>query len=157
MRNNPQEYAKKVENHLKYLVRRNNDVLYEHGGYTVLMDKGEESFKRCIEYLYNAKALEKFKSTDTVRIVVPDKLDLQDKPDELIKEIREKFPEKKIEFNFVFILPKPEMIVILMLLDDKGKNCSIRDNLLNEAFLYLGISVKKSKGKEFCLYLTFSD
>jgi hypothetical protein len=157
MRNNPKEYAKTVENHMQFLRTRDNQFYYDNLDYKVPLPKGADAFINCIDILKSLVTLKRFNYSDEIKVICPDKADDQLKPEELTNEIKEKYPQKKIEFNSEFVFPKPEAIVVLLLVH-KGMNPSTkRSNLLNENFVNLGISLKKAKGKEFCLYLTFSD
>ena len=158
MRNNPKEYARTLENHIQYIVHKDNQTYYENHEYKVPLYKGEAAFQQCIDILRNTIALKRFEYTELVRVVCCDKLEDQDKVDDLVKEIKSKFPERKIELNHEFVYAKPEIITVMLLVDDNPRQIhSKRNNLLNEDFRNLGISIKKSKGKQFCLYLTFSD
>jgi hypothetical protein len=158
MRNNPKEYARTLENHIQYIVHKDNQIYYENNDYKVPLYKGEAEFQHCIDILRNTIALKRFEYTELVRVVCCDKLEEQDKVDDLVKDIKSKFPERKIEFSHEFVYAKPEMITVMLLVDDNPRqNHSKRNNLLNEDFKNLGISIKKAKGKQFCLYLTFSD
>jgi len=157
MRNNPKEYARNVGNHLQYVINRDNQILYEKDGYEMPMYHGEDAIRECIRILQNTKPLRSFEYVEDFRIVCPDKINDQSNYEEPLEKLKEKFPMKTIEFNYDLALPKPETILCLQLIDDFNEQFGKRrNNLLNEDFTKLGISVKKSKGKKVCVYLTFS-
>jgi len=159
MRNNPKEYAKIVENHMQYIFTIDNQKIYEHGEYKVMLRKGEEAFRTCIDILSKTKTMKSFEFVEDVKLVCPDKIDDQPYYEEPLERLREKFDNiRRIEFNYDIGYPKPEIINVLQLVDDNNThNGRRRNNLLNEDFKHIGISIKKSKGKQFCIYLTFSN
>lgn len=160
MRNNPKEYAKIVENHIQYIkVNENHQKTYENGEYVTMLRKGEEAFRNCIDVLQKTKTLRGFNFDENCRLVCPDKIDDQAYYEEPFERLKSHYEDtKKIEFNFDIGYPKPEIITVLQLVDDNNThNGRRRDNLLNPDFKNIGISIKKSKGKQFCIYLTFSN
>jgi len=129
----------------------------KNGEYKHTLAKGAEAFKSVIEVLKNMKPLKGFEPSDDIKVICPDKIDEQPKFEEHLEQLRIRHPEKKIEFNYDLVLAKPEIITVLQLVDDEVNNVhSRRSNLLSEEFEFLGLSIKKSKGKKFSVYLTFS-
>jgi len=160
MRNNPKEYAKVVESHIQYIkYTEDSKKVYENGDYKMSLVKGEEAFRNCIDILSKTNPLKTFEFSDEIRIICPDKIDEQSLYyQDQLDNLREKHSEKKIEFNFDIAFPKPEIITVLQLVDDNNSHKgNRRANLLNENFRNVGISIKKSRGKTFCVYMTFSN
>ena len=154
-RNNPKEFAKTIENHIKYITCNNDKFVYENGEFKIPLRKGVEQFKNCINILNNTQPLISLNLIENVKIICPDKLDEQHQFETLLEELEVKYPQKNIAFNYDCYFPKPEIILILQFVDDNG---SKRNNILSRVYRNIGISVKKAaKWNFFSIYMTFSD
>jgi len=122
-----------------------------------VLTKGEESFKACVEVIKYKNAMIQLQLTNEIRIEVPDEVEKQvTSHGQLLKEIKASNPKKIVESNLDINELNHEAIVVLQLVDDTKTNGKRRNNIINENFKNLGVSVKKNK-KAYAIYLTFSN
>jgi len=159
VRTAPSSYAQKITNHLAHI--KPNDkgkMTYEHGGAKISLANGEEGVKAFAETLLKTSPLGNFTLIEDGKAELPD----TEEAKELLagvtaaKEgLRKSRPDKKYECFFHAGQPDAEAVVVFQLVDD-GK-AGKRNIILDPKFNKVGISLKKGKGKNFYLYLTFTD
>ena len=157
-RKNPQEYAEKIRSHIAYIKTDKDKLIYHNGDIKVSLNKGLEAFNNCIDTLLNCQALSSLQLNEEIKLEVPDDPEIQSKMfNKLQALLKPQYPGKKIGCNHDIAAPNPEVIVVLQLVDDNKSNGLRRNNLLDNAFEHLGVSIKKAKTKHYAIYLTFSD
>lgn len=157
LRTNPQGYAAKIQDHTKYITYKDGKFIYENGDMRFSLLKGHLAFSECIDYLNRCEKLPNMFLTETYRVDVPERLEDQMKFKTGLETLRKQFPEKNIELNIDITYLIPELIVTLQLVDDNKSNGRRRNNLLSPNYIYLGITLQRSKGRHFTVYLTFSN
>jgi len=158
-RGNPKQYAEKIRTHMAYIKKDKDKLIYQNGEVKTVLNKGQDAFNSCVDILLNLSPLaNSLELSDDVKIEVPDDVELQTKSfNSLQTQFKAKYPGKKLGFNLDLGAPNPEALVVMQLVDDNKNNGLRRNNILDNGFRHLGVSIKKGKAKHYAIYLTFSD
>ena len=159
MRACPEDYSRIIWNHFQFLVLEDSHYYYKNGNISIALNVNEIDFRNCVNRLKITKPLNRLDYDEEIRVVCPDKISNQANYKCYVVELRRNNINRNIGFNFDMALPITQLVVVLQLVDDCNHNGlgSKRNNLLSQEFTKVGISIKKSKDKLFCIYLTFSD
>ena len=159
IRQNPQEYAKIIEDSIKNIVietkgETNNKKIIYKDIIKVELNRGEDAFLEASELLQNMLPLPPLEFREDICINLSD-LDGHEKDSEYIKEILSKNGHIKVFFREMVKIP--EVSALLMIVDDnKGKNKGKkRKALLNDNLKYIGVTCNFI-GKTFMAYFSFS-
>jgi len=156
-RSDPKAYVQKILAHSKYIKKKDDKLIYDNADIKQVLTKGEESFKACVEVIKYKNAMSQLQLTNEIRIEVPEEVEKQvTSHGPLLKEIKAANPKKIVESNLDINELNHEAIVVLQLVDDTKTNGKRRNNIINENFKNLGVSVKKNK-KAYAIYFTFSN
>ena len=159
IRQNPQEYAKIIEDSIKNIIIETNGetnkkkIIYKDI-IKVELNRGEDAFMEAAEILQNMLPLPPLEFREDICIDLSD-LDGQKKDSKYIKEILSKNGHIKVFFREMVKIP--EVSALLMIVDDnKGKNKGKkRKALLNDNLKYIGVTCNFI-GKTFMAYFSFS-
>ena len=159
IRQNPQEYAKIIENSIKNIIIETKEdtnkkrIIYKDI-IKVELNRGEDAFMEASELLQNMLPLPPLEFREDICINLSD-LDGHEKDSEYIKEILSKNGHIKVFFREMVKIP--EVSALLMIVDDnKGKNKGKkRKALLNDNLKYIGVTCNFI-GKTFMAYFSFS-
>jgi len=161
VRNAPAAYAQKITSHIAHI--KPNDkgkMCYEHGGAKITLANGEEGVKAFAETLLKTSPLGHFTLIEDGKAELPD--DIEDQKAVITgvnaarDALRKAHPERKIECFFHAGHPDAEAVTVFQLVDDS--KVAKRNAILDSKFNKVGISLKKApKGKNYYMYLTFTD
>ena len=156
-RSNPSEYAEKIRSHKQFIKLVKEKLAYENGEAKQSLVKGEEAFESCIQIIQEKSSLPDLVLSDDITLEIPDDVETQIQAfSTLLKELKAKNKGSQVEGNIDINHFNAEAITVLQLVDDTKTNGKRRNNLMNENFKKIGISIKKAKSK-YMIYLTFSN
>ena len=162
IRNNPREYADIIEDSIQNIIKEDNNdptkpkIIYKEIVKVALI-KGEEAFREAAHELRNMNPLPPLEFKKEICIPLPDNEE-QFKDSNYLKEKVKEILSKNIRINVFYkeLVKIPEISVLLMIVDDNGKNAGKkRRALLNKNFKYIGVSFRFI-GKHFISYFAFS-
>lgn len=134
-----------------YFIKENECKVELKQGKQAFIDSSEELIKL-------DSTLCPLRLNQKLSIEIPDDRELWCNKDYLEREIQKKFDSLDFEyigFHFDFGIVNPLISVILQVVDDNNLNFQRRNNILNENFKYLGISIRKINNSA-CTYFTFA-
>ena len=162
IRQDPVAYADEVIDSMKNIVEDNNKndptknkIIYKKK-VKVALTKGKQAFLEAAEDLRNTEPLPPLEFVPEICIPLPeDEIDMKD-PNFLKKRVMELKNEGiKIDIFYKDLVKVPEVSVLLMIVDDSGKNAGKkRMTLLDKDIKYIGVN-SKFVGKTFIAYLSF--
>ncbi len=162
IRQDPVAYADEVIDSMKNIVEDNNKndptknkIIYKKK-VKVALTKGKQAFLEAAEDLRNSEPLPPLEFVPEICIPLPeDEIDMKD-PNFLKKRVMELKNEGiKIDIFYKDLVKVPEVSVLLMIVDDSGKNAGKkRMTLLDKDIKYIGVN-SKFVGKTFIAYLSF--
>ena len=162
IRQDPVAYADEVIDSMKNIVEDNNKndptknkIIYKKK-VKVALTKGKQVFLEAAEDLRNTEPLPPLEFVPEICIPLPeDEIDMKD-PNFLKKRVMELKNEGiKIDIFYKDLVKVPEVSVLLMIVDDSGKNAGKkRMTLLDKDIKYIGVN-SKFVGKTFIAYLSF--
>ena len=159
IRQNPQKYAKIIEDSIKNIIietkgdTNKKRIIYKDI-IKVELNRGESAFIEAAELLQNMPPMSPLEVREDLCIDLSD-FDGQEKDSKYIKEILSKNGQIKVFFREMVKIP--EVSALLMIVDDnKGKNKGKkRKALLNNKLKYIGVTYNFI-GKNFVAYFSFS-
>jgi len=122
------------------------EYIYQREGEPkMILNKGKESFLRCIDVLHNTKKLKPLIYKKELSIPIPDDKEIWSDHDYLTRLYNDKIHEfqsvKESSLHYFIGIPNPEIALVLQLVDDvddfskfKGKR---QKNLLSNKFKYI--------------------
>lgn len=163
IRQNPKVYADVIEDSIKNIILEDNNkdpakpkLIYKEK-VKVALTRGEQAFREAAQELRNMSPIPPLEFKEEMCIPLPDnEKDFKDS-----NYLRNKVKEilaKNVRINVFFkeMVKIPQVSVLLMVVDDNGKNSGKkRRAILNENFKYIGITYKFI-GKTFISYFSFS-
>ena len=162
IRQDPVAYADEVIDSMKNIVEDNNKndptknkIIYKKK-VKVALTKGKQAFLEAAEDLRNTEPLPPLEFVPEICIPLPeDEIDMKD-PNFLKKRVMELKNEGiKIDIFYKDLVKVPEVSVLLMIVDDSGKNAGKkRMTLLDKDIKSIGVN-SKFVGKTFIAYLSF--
>ena len=162
IRQDPVAYADEVIDSMKNIVEDNNKndptknkIIYKKK-VKVALTKGKQAFLEAAEDLRNTEPLPPLEFVPEICIPLPeDEIDMKD-PNFLKKRVMELKNEGiKIDIFYKDLVKVPEVSVLLMIVDDSGKNAGKkRMTLLDKDIKCIGVN-SKFVGKTFIAYLSF--
>ena len=162
IRQDPVAYADEVIDSMKNIVEDNNKndptknkIIYKKK-VKVALTKGKQAFLEAAEDLRNTEPLPPLEFVPEICIPLPeDEIDMKD-PNFLKKRVMELKNEGiKIDIFYKDLVKVPEVSVLLMIVEDSGKNAGKkRMTLLDKDIKYIGVN-SKFVGKTFIAYLSF--
>ena len=163
IRQNPKEYADVIEDSIKNITEEDNDkdptkpkLIYKQK-VKVALTKGEKAFKEAAQELRNMKPMPPLEFREDMCIPLPDNEEKFKDSNYLRDKVKE-ILSKNIHINVFFkeMVKLPQVSVLLMIVDDNGKNSGKkRKAILNENFRYIGVTYRFI-GKTFISYFAFS-
>ena len=163
IRQNPKVYADVIEDSIKNIILEDNNkdpakpkLIYKEK-VKVALTRGEQAFLEAAQELRNMSPIPPLEFKEEMCIPLPDnEKDFKDS-----NYLRNKVKEilaKNVRINVFFkeMVKIPQVSVLLMIVDDNGKNSGKkRRAILNENFKYIGITYRFI-GKTFISYFSFS-
>ncbi len=163
IRQNPKVYADVIEDSIKNIILEDNNkdpakpkLIYKEK-VKVALTRGEQAFREAAQELRNMSPIPPLEFKEEMCIPLPDnEKDFKDS-----NYLRNKVKEilaKNVRINVFFkeMVKIPQVSVLLMVVDDNGKNSGKkRRAILNENFKYIGITYRFI-GKTFISYFSFS-
>ena len=163
IRQDPVAYADEVIDSMKNIVEDNNKndptknkIIYKKK-VKVALTKGKQAFLEAAEDLRNTEPLPPLEFVPEICIPLPeDEIDMKD-PNFLKKRVMELKNEGiKIDIFYKDLVKVPEVSVLLMIVDDSGKNAGKkRMTLLDKDIKYIGVN-SNFIGKNFIAFLSFA-
>ena len=163
IRQNPKEYADVIEDSIKNITEEDNDkdptkpkLIYKQK-VKVALTMGEKAFKEAAQELRNMKPMPPLEFREDMCIPLPDNEEKFKDSNYLRDKVKE-ILSKNIHINVFFkeMVKLPQVSVLLMIVDDNGKNSGKkRKAILNENFRYIGVTYRFI-GKTFISYFAFS-
>ncbi len=160
VRENPQEFATKILDSIVHIRVEDGKTIFDADGTKVGLVSGEEAFRAAAQRLLDVSPAGPLEFREDLVIQVPE--DSKEwKNNTLISQLLAK---KKSEngskypdctFNMDLGVSDAETSLLLQIVDDSPFKGKRRENLLNPANRYFGISYLKQKSK-FCCYVTFA-
>ncbi len=123
-----------------------------------MLQKGENAFTDCIEYLEACKPMEPLELNDNIIIKVPkdnklhDKSIMDEKKNELVATNSFNFIALHYDNGYI----NAEISALLQIVDDNNSLAQRRKNIFNKDYKYLGVSVNKIKPGRYISYFSFA-
>ena len=169
IREDPSSYAKTVEESIQYINEAKEIVKDKKTGeekeiikitfkkkLKVALTRGEIAFKEVANYLREIKPVQPLIFNEDILIPLPDTIDQMKDPNFLKNQAEEKKKNSNLEIYFKDLVKNPQISVLLMIVDDNGKNSGKkRYCLLNDEYKYIGIN-SKFIDKNFIAYFSFA-
>ena len=163
IRQNPKDFADVIEDSIQNIINEENNgennnprIIYRHR-VKVALARGEPAFREVAKELRNMTPVPPLEFKEEICIPLPNnENDLRD-PSFLRNKVGE-ILSKNIPINVFYkdLIKIPEVAVLLMIVDDNGKNSAKkRKALLNKNYKYIGISFRFIR-KTFIAYYSFS-
>ncbi len=168
IRENPSSYANIIEESIKYIQTKKERIKDSSGEereitkiifkkkLKVALTKGEIAFKEAANILRNINPVEPLIFNTDILIPLPENEEDIKNP-YFLRNNGEKVKENtSLEIYFKDLIKDPETSVLLMIVDDNGKNAGKKRNcLLSPNYKYISIN-SKFIGKTFIAYYSFS-
>ena len=168
IRENPSSYANIIEESIKYIQTKKERIKDSSGEereitkiifkkkLKVALTKGEIAFKEAANILRNIIPVEPLIFNKDILIPLPENEEDIKNP-YFLRNNGEKVKENtSLEIYFKDLIKDPEISVLLMIVDDNGKNAGKKRNcLLSPNYKYISIN-SKFIGKTFIAYYSFS-
>ena len=155
IRQDPPSFAQDIEDAISKITTIDGKLIYK-GAVKVSIKTGESVFKDAANKLRQMEPLEPFELCEDIAIVVPDEEDKMKNTKVLQELVEEKRKEVDIDSYFKDLIKDPYTSVLLMVIDDNGKNTGKkRDVVLGKEFTKMAVTSRRVK-KTFCAYLTFA-
>ena len=169
IRQDPSSYAKKVEDAIQYINEVKETVIDKKTGQEkeiikrtfkkklkVALTRGEIAFRETADLLRKKKPVEPFIFNKDILIPLPNTIEEMKDPNFLKNQAEEKKNNSNLELYFKDLVKIPEISVLLMIVDDNGKNSGKkRYCLLNDKYKYISIN-SKFIDKSFIAYFSFA-
>ena len=163
IRQSPKEYADVIEDSIQNIIVEDNDkdpakpkLIYKQK-VKVALTKGEPAFREAAQELRNMKPIPPLEFREDMCIPLPDN-EKQFKDSNYLRNKVKEIISKNVHINLFFkeMVKLPKVSVLLMIVDDNGKNSGKkRRAILNENFRYIGVTYRFI-GKTFISYFAFS-
>ena len=163
IRQNPREYADVIEDSIQNITIEDNAIdpnkpkLIYKEKVRVALTRGEQAFREAAQELRNMRPIPPLKFKEEMCIPLPDN-EKEFKDSNYLRNKVKELLSKNVRINVFFkeMVKIPQVSVLLMIVDDNGKNSGKkRRALLNENFKYIGITYRFI-GKTFISYFSFS-
>ena len=155
VRQNPSEFAKEVENAIATLVTIDGKVVYKDK-VKVAVKSGEPAFKAAAEKLRNMQPLNPFQLCEEIAVSVPEEEDKMKNAKVFNELVEEKKKIANIDAYYKDLIKDPYTSVLLMVVDDNGKNSGKKSNvILGNEYTKMAVTNRRVK-KTFCAYFTFA-
>ena len=159
-RTNPKQFAKIIRDSIKNIKVEEKEgkrkVIYKKT-VKVALNKGQEAFEEAADYLDIIEPIQPLQCKNELKIPLPDN-ESQIQDSSFIKEQVSNIKLKHtINIFFKDLIKDPETSVMLLLVDDSGKdNKPKRNAVLNPDFKYIGVNAKFIN-KKFVAYFAFAN
>ena len=155
IRQDPPSFAQDIEDAISKITTIDGKLIYK-GAVKVSIKTGESVFKDAANKLRQMEPLQPFELCEDIAIVVPDEEDKMKNTKVLQELVEEKRKEVDIDSYFKDLIKDPYTSVLLMVIDDNGKNTGKkRDVVLGKDFTKIAVTSRRVK-KTFCAYFTFA-
>lgn len=155
IRQDPPAFAQDIEDAISKITTIDGKLIYK-GAVKVSIKTGESVFKDAANKLRQMEPLQPFELCEDIAIVVPDEEDKMKNSKVLQELVEEKRQEVNIDSYFKDLIKDPYTSVLLMVIDDNGKNTGKkRDVVLGKEFTKMAVTSRRVK-KTFCAYFTFA-
>ena len=155
VRQNPNEFAKDVENAISKLVNIDGKMVYKDK-VKVAVKLGEPAFKEAAEKLRNMQPLKPFELCEEIAVNVPEEEDKMKNAKVFNELVEEKKKTANIDTYYKDLIKDPYTSVLLMVVDDNGKNSGKKSNvILGTEYTKMAVTSRRVK-KTFCAYYTFA-
>ena len=168
IRENPSSYANTIEESIKYIQTKKERIKDSSGEereitkiifkkkLKVALTKGEIAFKEAANILRNIIPVEPLIFNKDILIPLPENEEDIKNPYFLRNNGGKMKENTSLEIYFKDLIKDPEISVLLMIVDDNGKNAGKKRNcLLSSNYKYISIN-SKFIGKTFIAYYSFS-
>ncbi len=163
VRRNPASYIG-VLNRNKSNIREMypHKIFKEKCGNKIKLLRGKDAFDDCISILEKTKPMKPLVFDNDLIIKIPHHKSLFLDKKVMVELIYEKknsskFHSKNFGFHYDIGSINPETSCVLQLVDDRCKKCYRRNNILNEEFNFIGISVERIPFQNnYIVYISFS-
>ena len=163
IRQNPKVYADVIEDSIKNIILEDNNkdpakpkLIYKEK-VKVALTRGEQAFREAAQELRNMSPIPPLEFKEEMCIPLPDN-EKDFKDSNYLRNKDKEILAKNVRINVFFkeMVKIPQVSVLLMVVDDNGKNSGKkRRAILNENFKYIGITYRFI-GKTFISYFSFS-
>lgn len=155
VRQNPSEFANEVENAISKLVTIDGKIVYKDK-VKVAVKLGEPAFKEAAEKLRNMQPLKPFELCEEIAVSVPEEEDRMKNAKVFNELVEEKKKTANIDTYYKDLIKDPYTSVLLMVVDDNGKNSGKKSNvILGTEYTKMAVTSRRVK-KTFCAYYTFA-
>ena len=155
VRQNPSEFVKDVENAISKLVNIDGKMVYKDK-VKVAVKLGEPAFKEAAEKLRNMQPLKPFELCEEIAVSVPEEEDRMKNAKVFNELVEEKKKTANIDTYYKDLIKDPYTSVLLMVVDDNGKNSGKKSNvILGTEYTKIAVASRRVK-KTFCTYYTFA-
>lgn len=156
IRKDPASFADIIQKSIQYIKGNEDIITFTKNNISVKLSKGESAFLEAEEKLRMMESLPPLKFNGDICIPLPENEE-QIKNKECIKQkAKEAAQSSQIEVYFQDLTKDPEISILMMIVDDNGKNSGRkRASLLNPNYKYIGIN-HRFINKSFIAYFSFS-
>ena len=122
----------------------------------VAVKSGEPAFKAAAEKLRNMQPLNPFQLCEEIAVSVPEEEDKMKNAKVFNELVEEKKKTANIDAYYKDLIKDPYTSVLLMVVDDNGKNSGKKSNvILGNEYTKMAVTNRRVK-KTFCAYFTFA-
>lgn len=155
IRADPPSFVKEIEDAIPKITKIEGKLVYK-GAVKVAIKQGESAFREAAEILKGMKPLKPLELNEEIAIMVPEDEERMKSTKVFQELVEERRKTTKIDSYIKDLVKDPYTSVLLMVIDDNGKNSGKRRNLiLGSEYTKMAVTSRKIK-KTFCAYYTFS-
>lgn len=155
IRTNPKKYANTIIDNLKYIKLENEKFVFKKK-VKVLLTRGEDAFREAATILNNTQPMKELIKSEELKIPLPNSILEINNNSSFKQSVISIQQNNNINLYFRDHIKNPEIGVLLMIVDDTGKNFGKKRNaILNPNFKKIGIDSKFVEG-DFIAHYAFS-
>lgn len=156
IRKDPSSFADTIQKSIQYIKGDENIITFKKNNINVKLSKGESAFLEAEEKLRMMESLPPLQFNGDICIPLPETEEQMKDKDYIKQKEKEAVQASKIEVYFQDLTKDPEISILMMIVDDNGKNSGRkRGTLLSPKYKYIGIS-HKFINQSFIAYFSFS-
>lgn len=140
-RKDPSSYSDLIQSSIKNIKEDGNNLFYEDNNIKVKLYKGEPAFLEAEEQLRMMEGLPPLEFKEEICISLPTNKEQIQNKEFIVEKAKEVNSKWKLDAYFIEKIKDPDMSILLMIVDDNGKNSGKkRASLFNPKYKYIGIN-----------------
>lgn len=156
IRADPSGFVKDIEDAISKITNIEGKIVYK-GAVKVAVKQGETAFREAAKILKGMKPLKPLELSEEIAIMVPEDEERMKSTKVFQELVEERRKTSKIDAYLKDLVKDPYTSVLLMVIDDNGKNSGKKRNvILGSEYTKMAVTSRRNK-KTFCAYYTFSN